>query len=162
MLSRRITRAAGAVLAAALASAALVTALAGLASASPVATAARSGPAKIQLRSTSGLGKILTNGRGFTLYAYGPDKRNKDVCAKRPGCLAIWPMVTTKGRPQLGRGVNRSMVGTIRVNGKRQVTYGGHPLYTYKFDLPRDTSYVGINQNGGFWYALTASGKLLK
>jgi predicted lipoprotein with Yx(FWY)xxD motif len=161
MFRRPFTPVAGAALAAALASAALFSALAGPASASPSAFAARSGPAKIQLRSTSS-GKILTNGRGFTLYAFTADKRRKDVCVKRSGCTSIWPLVTTKGKPKAGHGVDRSMLGTIKVNGKTQVTYAGHPLYKYTGDFsPGDTSYVGVNQFGGVWKALTGSGKLV-
>jgi predicted lipoprotein with Yx(FWY)xxD motif len=162
MFRSRIPLGAGAALAAAtFALAALVTAWTGLAAARTSATAARSGPAKIKLRSTD-KGMILTNGRGFTVYAYGPDKRNKDMCAKRSGCLSVWPMVTTKGKPQAGPGVNRSKLGTIRVNGKTQVTYGGHPLYKYSGDFsPGDTSYIGFNLNGGVWKGVTASGKLV-
>jgi predicted lipoprotein with Yx(FWY)xxD motif len=161
MFRTRITIVAGAALAAALASAALGTALAGLASASPQATAARSGPAHIQLRNTS-RGKILTTRNGFTVYAFTADKRRKDVCVKRSGCTSVWPLVTTHGKPQAGQGVNRSMLGTINVNGKTQVTYGGHPLYKYSGDFsPGDTSYVGFNQFRGVWKALSASGKLI-
>jgi predicted lipoprotein with Yx(FWY)xxD motif len=159
MFRRRISLLAGAAVAAALASAAFVTAITGLASARPLATAARSGPAKIELRNTS-LGKILTARNGFTVYAFLPDKRNKDVCVKRSGCTSIWPLVTTHGKPQAGPGVNRRMLGTIKVNGKTQVTYGGRPLYKYSADTsPGDTSYVGISQFGGKWDALRASGK---
>jgi predicted lipoprotein with Yx(FWY)xxD motif len=162
MFHSRIALVAGAALAAAtLASAALLSAATGLAAASPSATAARSGPAKIELRNTS-LGKILTNGRGFTLYAFSADKRRTDVCIKRKHCASIWPLVTTNGKPQAGPGVNRSMLGTIKVNGKRQVTYGGRPLYKYTGDFSRgDTSYVGINQFNGVWKAIMSSGQLV-
>jgi predicted lipoprotein with Yx(FWY)xxD motif len=161
MFRTRITIVAGAALAAALASAALGTALTGLASARPTASAARSGPANIQLRNTR-RGKILTTGNGFTVYAFTADKRRKDVCVNRKGCTSVWPLVTTHGKPQAGKGVNRSMLGTIKVNGKTQVTYGGHPLYKYSGDFsPGDTSYVGFNQFRGVWKALRASGKLI-
>jgi hypothetical protein len=52
--------------------------------------------------------------------------------------------------------VNNSALG-------RQVTYAGHPLYLYSGDSsPADTSYVGVQQFGGKWYALNAAGHLVK
>jgi predicted lipoprotein with Yx(FWY)xxD motif len=145
-----------------LALAALVIAMAGSAAARPSAAAAGSKGAKILLRSTS-KGMILTNGRGFTVYAFSRDGKNKDACAKVSGCLATWPPITTKGRPQAGKGVKGSMLGTIKLGGKRQVTYGGHPLYGYVADSsPGSTEYVGVSQFGGSWPALKANGKLVR
>ena len=44
-----------------------------------------------------------------------------------------------------------------------QVTYAGHPLYTYTGDSgPGKTSYVGVKAFGGAWYALNASGGAVK
>jgi predicted lipoprotein with Yx(FWY)xxD motif len=46
-----------------------------------------------------------------------------------------WPALTTTGAPVAGPGVNRQLLGTVYRPGiGRQVTYGGHPLYT--FDAP--------------------------
>jgi predicted lipoprotein with Yx(FWY)xxD motif len=108
------------------------------------------------------IGKILVNGSGFTLYMFTKDRRNKDRCAK--DCQMVWPPLTVKGRPTAGPGVRRSLLGTIRISGgRKQVTYDGHPLYTYsQASRPGDTSYVGANQFGGFWYALKANGKTVK
>jgi predicted lipoprotein with Yx(FWY)xxD motif len=132
----------------------------GVSYAATTAHAARS--AKLQLRHTS-LGTILVNGGGHTLYLFTRDSRNHDRCASTAGCTGIWPMLTTTGTPTVGRGVKRSLVGTITVAGARQVTYAGHPLYTYIGDAgPGDTSYVGQSQFGGKWYALNATGNLVK
>jgi predicted lipoprotein with Yx(FWY)xxD motif len=130
---------------------------------SQAATSARAAPgAKLQLRHTA-LGSILVNGGGHTVFAFMRDSRNRDRCAAIPGCTGIWPMVTTTGKPTLGPGVKRSLVGTIKVAGARQVTYAGHPLYTYIADAgPGDTSYVGQAQFGGKWFALNAAGHIVK
>ncbi len=130
-----------------------------MAAASPVrARTASSGPAKISLRQTS-LGKILVNSRGFTLYTFGSDSRRKDRCVSRSGCTQVWPLVKTNGKPKAGSGVNHSMLGSIKVGGSEQVTYGGHPLYTYTGDSsPGSTSYAGFRQFGGVWRAIKASG----
>ena len=119
--------------------------------------------AKLQLRHTT-LGNILVNGRGLTVYAFTRDSRNHDRCTGIAGCTGVWPLVTTKGKPRLGPGVRRGLVGTIKLaGGPRQVTYAGHPLYTYIANSgPGDTSYVGVSQFGGKWLALTAAGHLVK
>jgi hypothetical protein len=69
--------------------------------------------------------------------------------------------VTSNGKPIAGPGVSKSKLGTIKVGGKTQVTYAGHPLYTYSAE-PKGTSYVGISMFGAKWDAITASGKLVK
>jgi predicted lipoprotein with Yx(FWY)xxD motif len=124
--------------------------------------AARTSPTTLKLKKTS-VGTILVNGRGFTLYTFTKDGRNRDKCAAIGGCLSIWPVVNGSARPILGPGVKRSLVGTITVMGKKQLTYGGHPLYTYVADSgPGQTSYVNTLQFGGRWPALSASGQEVK
>jgi predicted lipoprotein with Yx(FWY)xxD motif len=133
------------------------------AGASASVAAASNGPAKIQLRKTR-VGMILTNSRGFTLYAFTRDTRNHDACAQIKHCLSLWPVVATRGRPVAGRGVNRRLLGTITLKGgTRQVTYAGHPLYTYVADTgPGDTFYVNFLQFGGRWPAVNAAGREVK
>jgi predicted lipoprotein with Yx(FWY)xxD motif len=121
------------------------------------ASAARS--AKLEIQRTS-IGSILATGRGLTVYMFTRDSLNHDTCVAISGCTGIWPLVTSSGRPTLGPGVKRSLVGAITLpGGVRQVTYAGHPLYTYLGDSgPGDTSYVGQSQFGGKWFALSPSG----
>ena len=118
---------------------------------------------KVQLVKTS-LGSILANSRGFTLYMFTRDHGDHDSCVGVPGCTALWPVLVARGRSIAGPGVKRSLLGSIKLkSGMRQVTYAGHPLYTYSADSgPRSTSYVGISQFGGAWYALSASGAIVK
>ena len=135
-----------------------------LAATSQGATAAHAASgAKLQLRHTT-LGKILVNGRGLTLYVFSRDSRKHDTCVTIGGCTSIWPPMTSRGTPTLGAGVKRSMVGTIKLaSGAHQLTYAGHPLYTYIGDSgPGDTSYVDQMQFGGHWFVLNAAGHLVK
>jgi predicted lipoprotein with Yx(FWY)xxD motif len=126
------------------------------------APALAAGHPTLQLRKTS-LGKILVGSNGFTLYAFTLDSRNHDACAKISGCLGAWPAVVSSA-PSIGPGVKASLVGTIPFGrGKRQVTYAGHPLYTYVGDSsPGQTTYVNILQFRGRWPALNASGGEVK
>ncbi|HEV2981312.1 MAG TPA: hypothetical protein VGX51_07750 [Solirubrobacteraceae bacterium] len=119
--------------------------------------------AKVQLRHTE-LGKILVNASGFTLYHFSRDPRNKDTCMGVENCSEVWPPLLTSGRPIAGSGLKSSLLSSIRLpNGRRQVTYAGHPLYMYSPSTERgETSYVGFSSYGGTWYALNAAGKSVK
>lgn len=130
----------------------------------PAALADASGMrAKLELRRTA-VGTILVNGRGFTLYAFSRDGRNKDACQAIRDCLNAWPPVKTTGRPLAGLGVDAALIGTTRLrSGAKQVTYDGHPLYTYIGDTsPGETSFVNILQFGGRWPAVNAAGHDVK
>lgn len=144
----------------------LAVALAGAASAASLASAQSNSPAArsshaatVQLRHTS-LGRILVNSSGRTLYEFTRDHGHKNSCAAIRGCSAVWPSLKSSGRPSAGSGVKASL---LSLTSGHQVTYAGHPLYTYSGDSgPGKTSYVGIKQFGGTWYALNASGGAVK
>lgn len=145
----------------------LAVALASAASAATVASAKSNLPAAahsssaatVQLRHTS-LGGILVSSSGRTLYEFTRDRGNKNSCAAISGCSEVWPSLKANGRPTAGSGVKASLLSTT---GGHQVTYAGHPLYTYSGDSgPGKTSYVGVKMFGGTWYGLNASGGTVK
>jgi predicted lipoprotein with Yx(FWY)xxD motif len=127
---------------------------------SSVATVSRA--PTVRLAQTSA-GKILVDGSGFTLYTFTRDKRKRDACIKIPGCLSVWPAVTTTRRPTAGSGVRSSLLGAIPLHGNvKQVTYAGHPLYTYAHDFaPYTTLNIGSYEYGGFWNAVKANGQAI-
>lgn len=139
------------------------------AAASPAALAhsparARSASAvSVELRHTS-LGTILTSGSGFTVYAFTRDHGDRNSCAGVHGCEQVWPALQTHGVPGGGSGVQKSLLGTIKLSGGRtQVTYAGHPLYLYRGDSgPGQTDYVGVSEFGGNWDAINSAGHLVK
>lgn len=128
-----------------------------------VPAAASASRSTLKLRST-GVGTILVNGRGFTVYAFTRDGRNRDACQNISGCIGVWPVVAGGSTPALGPGVRRSLVGAITLkSGAKQLTYGGHPLYAYIGDSgPGQTSYVNFLQFGGRWPAVNAAGRPVK
>ena len=138
-------------------------ALVALAFAAATALGASKRPAKVGLARSS-LGKIIVNGSGRTLYLFTKDARNKDKCVAISGCTGVWPPLTTHGKPVAGPGVSSRLLGTITIaGGAKQVTYAGHPLYTYSADFgPHQTDYVGVSQFGGKWYALNGAGHTVK
>ena len=111
-------------IAAALSLAGLSTALAGSDSGSRAATVSSA---------KTGLGKIIVNGRGRTLYLFEKDKRGHSACSG--ACAVYWPPLITHGKPNAMGAAKQSLLGTIkRADGSRQVTYAGHPLYTFLLD----------------------------
>jgi predicted lipoprotein with Yx(FWY)xxD motif len=118
---------------------------------------------KLQLRHTS-LGSILVNSSGFTLYHFSKDTGTRNTCMSNRECNATWPALTSSGRPTAGPGVKASLISTIALpGGKHQVTYAGHPLYTYEpAGEPAETGYVGARQFGGTWFGVSASGGNVK
>ncbi len=97
----------------------------------------------------AGVVTVLTNASGFTLYWFAPDTATRSTCYGT--CAGYWPPVT--GTPSAGPGVTGKL-GTIkRSDGTIQVTYDGHPLYTYVGDTaPGQAFGNGLNLNGGLWH----------
>ena len=97
---------------------------------------------------------VLTNARGFTLYSFAPDTPASSKCYG--SCAVYWPPVT--GTPAASPGVP-GRVGTIkRTDGSHQLTYNGHPLYTYIGDsAPGQARGNNLNLNGGLWHEVPAS-----
>jgi predicted lipoprotein with Yx(FWY)xxD motif len=125
------------------------------ASTMPHAVAAKA--STVALRSTH-LGHILVAGStGRTLYLYDKDGKNKSNCTG--SCAAVWPPLMASGKPSAGAGVSGSKLGEIKRGGGHQVTYAGHPLYTFQSDSAAgQTSGEGV---GGF-YVVAASGSAVK
>src|SRR4051794_15688569 len=89
-------------------------------------------PAKVGVRKTK-LGKILVNSKGATLYLFMKDKKGKSACSG--ACAKAWPPLLTKGRPKVSGGAASAKLGTTRrADGTTQVTYNGHPVYTFVMD----------------------------
>jgi predicted lipoprotein with Yx(FWY)xxD motif len=88
-----------------------------------------------------------------TLYLFKKDRNGKSTCYS--SCAMFWPPLLKHGTPTLGSGVKKSLLGTTRRrNGKRQLTYNKHPLYTYKLDTRAgQTKGEGLKAFGARWYA---------
>jgi predicted lipoprotein with Yx(FWY)xxD motif len=116
----------------------------------------RRGP-RLTLRDSQ-FGPVLFDGRNRALYLFTRDPRGKTRCYG--ACAAAWPPFYAKGRPRAGRGVDRSLIGTIRRrDGRRQVTYKGQALYFYVDDPRGQVLCNDVFEFGGTWYAVDAKGK---
>ena len=94
---------------------------------------------------------VLTNAKGFTLYTFVPDTATTSAC--NGACAAAWP-------PQTALATVKSPYSTIkRSDGSTQLTFNGHPLYTFTGDTaPGKASGNGVNAFGGLWHEAPASG----
>jgi predicted lipoprotein with Yx(FWY)xxD motif len=121
----------------------------------PAAPASGTGPVQVLKTARIGGVTVLTNSGGLTLYLFVPDTPTSSKCYG--SCAQYWPPLT--GKPQAGPGVTGT-VGTIhRTDGTAQVTYDGHPLYTYIADSgPGQAQGNNINLNGGLWKDIPVSG----
>jgi len=139
--------------AAALGVAALVLLGVAVANATAPAPAATSTSTALKTTTIDGM-TVLTNGKGFTLYSFAPDTPTTSKCYG--SCAAYWPPVI--GSSAAGSGLPGE-TGTIkRTDGSLQLTYNGHPLYTYIGDsAPGQATGNNLNLNGGLWLEVPAS-----
>ena len=132
-----------------LATAALLT-VAGIAGASTLATSVGVTQSK--------LGSILVDGHGHSLYLFERDQKGKSSCYG--GCAGEWPPLIASGKPHAKSGVKAALLcRTKRRDGRWQVTYRGHPLYTFSGDTSRgQTNGEGLDDFGGWWYLVSPAG----
>jgi len=113
----------------------------------------------------SGLGTVLVDGKGITLYLYATDEQGQpsrcyDICAVQWPPLVLPPGVT---HPVAGPGISVSLLGTSpRTDGSTQITYNGWPLYIWPPDrAPGMATGQALTNAGGLWYVLTPAGKAI-
>jgi predicted lipoprotein with Yx(FWY)xxD motif len=120
---------------------------------------AEEGTVFVSLGSAAGLGQVLVDSAGHTLYAFSKDSGETSTCAG--ACETAWPpLLVENGEPEPSNGAAASRLGTItRPDGTHQVTYSGHPLYSYTGDKqPGEANGNGASAFGGTWSALKGSG----
>jgi predicted lipoprotein with Yx(FWY)xxD motif len=118
------------------------------------ASAASSG-SKLATADVGGLGKVIVDGNGRTVYVFDKDTSGKSNC--EGDCLAKWPAVPAEGTPKLD-GIDASLVGTVtRSDGSKQLSIAGLPVYLFAQD-----SKAGQAKGqavGGVWWVVGADGK---
>lgn len=106
----------------------------------------------------NGLGTILVDSQGRTLYLFEKDSGDKSACSG--ACAVEWPPVRADSKPTVGSGLTASKIGTTpRSDGKPQVTYNDHPLYLFAADQNAgDTTGQGVNAFGANWFVVSSAG----
>lgn len=126
-------------------------------SASAAGTATTAGVVKVM--NTPQLGKVIVDSAGTTPYDCHKDKGTASTCYGT--CATDWPPLLTKGSPKAMGGAEASLLGTTkREDGTVQVTYKGHPVYTFFEDKkPGEANGNDVDFFGGEWYALMRNGE---
>ncbi|WP_394769574.1 hypothetical protein [Lacisediminihabitans sp.] len=109
---------------------------------------------------TSTLGKVIVDGKGMTAYVFDKDTPNSGSSACTGQCATLWPAITSKSATPQVSGVT-GKIGTITgVDGGKQVTVNGRPIYTFAQDkAPGDINGQGV---GGIWYVVSPTGDEVK
>jgi predicted lipoprotein with Yx(FWY)xxD motif len=90
---------------------------------------------------------VLVNSRGHATYSPSQEKTGKIKC--KGGCLAVWPIVKA-GSAKARKASGVAHLGTLtRPDGKKQLTYKGLPLYTFKPEGAGKISGDGVKDSFG-------------
>lgn len=104
----------------------------------------------------TGLGEVLVDPDGMTLYVFGADTEGESTCYE--SCASNWPSVP--GDLQTGTGLDGSIFefGTVtRTDGTSQLTVNGKPLYYFAGDsAPGDTHGQLLND---IWFVVGPDGE---
>lgn len=114
----------------------------------------------VKTRKVKGLGVVLVNAKGRTLYTFAKDKRRHVTCTG--SCAQFWPPLKWKGaaKPKAGGSAKSKLLGLdMSPDGAHVVTYDKWPLYTFVEDnAAGQAKGQALNENGGKWYVITPSG----
>lgn len=122
-------------------------------------SSASSGGETVSGASISGLGTVLVDSEGMTVYMFAKDQGTASSCYG--ACEQGWPPVLAEGNPTAGEGAMSSQLGTTkRKDGSMQVTYAGHPLYTFAGDTaPGEANGNESTAFGGKWSVMDEGGE---
>lgn len=143
----------------------LLAALALVAGGSALASGAHTASSvAVKTRKIKGLGTVLVDAKGRTLYIFENDKHSKVTCTG--SCTQFWPPLKWKssGKPKAGGSAKSKLLGLDKdPAGGKVVTYNHWPLYTYSGDSAAgQANGQGIDGSGGLWYVISAKGKVVK
>lgn len=112
-------------------------------------------PVKAEVRiAQSGLGPILVDQSGRTLYAFTKDEDKSSACDA--DCIAVWPALTTQSKVDAKDGADANLVS----QADEQAVYGKWPLYYFVGDqVAGDVNGQGVDDE---WFVIAADGKLVR
>lgn len=100
---------------------------------------------------TAQFGSILATKGHLALYTWNQEKVRKVKCTG--ACAKMWPPLTIPHdtmAPKHIAGVMGTFGEVMRPDGRTQVTFNGHPLYTYHGDTPTKILCNGV----GGWFVV--------
>jgi predicted lipoprotein with Yx(FWY)xxD motif len=115
----------------------------------------------LKLMSTR-FGRILVDGKGRALYLFTRESSPKSRCYAE--CAVAWPPFYARGKLRVRGGLDADKLGSSRRrDGRRIVTYNGHPLYYYVTDrAPGVVTCQNVVEFGGTWLVVAPSGNAIR
>jgi predicted lipoprotein with Yx(FWY)xxD motif len=95
--------------------------------------ATKAGGATVSAKRISGAGRVLVDSKGRVLYRSDQERNGMVLC--QGACLSFWQPLTVSGSPK-GSSLPGKLGVVKRPDGRRQVTYNGKLLYSFKLDKP--------------------------
>lgn len=122
-------------------------AIVALAMATAPVDAATQTPSTVTVVKIDGLGKVLADANGMTLYTL---TSNGAAVPCADTCAAVWPPLMASGTPKAPKGAKR-----IGVTSTGQVTQAGLPLYLFVNDKTKGQAMgEGLSSFGGTWHVV--------
>lgn len=111
----------------------------------------------LAVHQAAGIGNVVTDSRGFTLYRFDKDTAKPPASNCNDACATAWPPVPADDAAAAA-GINAADLGSVtRADGTTQLTLAGWPVYRYAKDTKAgDTKGQGV---GGTWNAIAPDGK---
>ena len=110
-------------------------------------------------KADSTVGSILVDSDGQTLYLFAKDSGAASSCSG--ACAKAWPPYAAKSAAlHAGPGLDASLLKSMtRADGSKQLSYNGHPLYTFSGDSKAgDITGQGSDAFGAHWYVVSPAG----
>ncbi|HEX3978116.1 MAG TPA: hypothetical protein VHW96_17730 [Solirubrobacteraceae bacterium] len=115
--------------------------------------------ATVTVSKLPGYSSVLTTSSDQAVYLLTADPSGGSHCSA--SCVADWPPLLATQSLRAGPGVKASLLSTFkRSDGKEQVMYNHHALYTHKGQGA--ASGAGLASDGGVWYLVSPSGSAVK
>ena len=140
---------------------------AGSASANSSSSSSSSSPGtEFATANVSGLGMVVVDGRGRTVYVLTSDGKTNLPCTDGSGCTKYWPdlpLPDGTSAAKAGSGIQSALLSTMKLSdGETYPTYHGWLMYEYSGDTASGhASGQLVKSFGGTWYALSPSGSLI-
>jgi predicted lipoprotein with Yx(FWY)xxD motif len=122
----------------------------------PAASVTAGGTASVETTEIDGIGAVLADSKGFTLYHLTTERGDAIRCLR--ACARMWPPLLAPGGeiPASASDLPGELATVERPDGGEQVTYDGLPLYTYSGDTaPNQANGQGVQE---VWFAVGPSG----
>jgi predicted lipoprotein with Yx(FWY)xxD motif len=95
-------------------------------------SASTTGGATVAAKRISGAGLVLVDAKGKALYRSDQERNGMVLC--NGACLSFWQPLTVTGTPKKAGSLAGKLGVVKRPDGRRQVTYNGRLLYSFKLD----------------------------